>query len=159
MLARRKKIDQDEEQRKIEELKARLSARLTRVAEKPAPENAPKPVSLGNLNTRDAQRIKTDSPAIVVCEADQDTPAQIVDISKTGLRLRFAKPHYLPEMVLLDAPAFTGFVVSIVMWQDGNEAGVKFDTALTKKIAPIDEKREFLSRISTADNTPTETSD
>jgi hypothetical protein len=90
---------------------------------------------LEEFDTRARERLVAEHPALVICETDEDTPATIIDMSADGLRLRFAKPHYLPSTVLIDSPAFAGFVVAEIKWQSGNEAGVAFDHIWTEKLA------------------------
>lgn len=123
-----------EEAERFEALQKSMDARLTRMlapSRKAAPESKP----LEDFDTRECERIAAEQPAIVICEEDEDTPATIVDMSANGLRLRFAKPHFLPPTILLDSPAFSGFVVADVKWQAGKEAGVEFDRGATQKLA------------------------
>lgn len=129
-----------EEEEKFTELQARVSARLTRMAA-PERKSAPMAKMLDEFDTRARARVVAEHPAIVICEEDEDTPATVMDMSPDGLRLRFARPHYLPATILIDSPAFTGFIVADVKWQSGNEAGVAFDHVWTEKLsAPAREK-------------------
>ena len=133
----RKKEAQRESEAKFAELQARAAARLARMS---APARKPAAVAraLDEFDSRSRERLVAEHPALVVCEENEDTPATIADMSADGLRLRFAKPRYLPPTVLIDSPAFSGFVVADVKWQSGLEAGVQFDPVWTKKLsAPV----------------------
>lgn len=123
-----------DDESKFAELQSRAAARLVRLA---APNRQPAAVakSLDEFDNRARERIIADSPALVICEENEDTPAKIVDMSADGLRLRFARAHYLPATILIDSPAFKGFVVAEVKWQNGVDAGVAFDHAWTERLA------------------------
>ncbi len=123
-----------EEEAKFAELQARAIARLARIAA-PAQQTAEVAKALEEFDSRMRARIVADYPALVICEEDEDTPATVVDMSEDGLRLRFARPHYLPASILIDSPAFKGFVVAEVKWQSGVEAGVAFDHLWTQRLA------------------------
>ncbi len=129
-----RKTGQREEEAKFAELQARATARLERIA---APARKPAEIAraLDEFDSRSRARVVVDFPALVICEADEDTPATIVDMSEDGLRLRFARPHFIESSILLDSPAFKGFVVAEVKWQSGVEAGVAFDHLWTKRLA------------------------
>ncbi len=129
----RKPTRRDEEA-KFAELQTRAAARLSRIAA-PTRQSAPVARALDEFDNRSRARIVADYPALVICEEDEDTPATIVDMSKDGLRLRFARPNYLPASILIDSPAFNGFVVAEVKWQSGVEAGIAFDHLWTKRLA------------------------
>lgn len=119
---------------KYAELQTRRTARLQRIA---APTRQPATIAkaLDEFDSRARQRVVADYPALMICEDDEDTPATIVDMSEDGLRLRFARAHYLPATILIDSPVFTGFVVAEVKWQSGIEAGVAFDHVWTRRLA------------------------
>jgi len=123
-----------EEEAKFVELQARAAARLTRIAA-PKRQAASVARALDEFDSRTRARLVTDYPALVICEEDEDTPATIIDMSEDGLRLRFARPNYLPASILIDSPAFKGFVVAEVKWQSGVEAGIAFDHAWTQRLA------------------------
>lgn len=129
-----RKTAQREEEAKFAALQTRATARLARIA---APERKPAEIAraLDEFDGRARARVVVDYPALVICEEDEDTPATIVDMSEDGLRLRFARPHHLHSSILLDSPAFKGFVVADVKWQSGVEAGVQFDHLWTKRLA------------------------
>ena len=124
-------LDADE---KFHELHTKVQARLTRIS---APKHVPNnnAMALDEFDTRARERVVATHPALVICEEDEDTPGTIVDMSADGLRLRFAKPHYLPPTILIDSPAFSGFIVADVKWQSGNEAGIAFDHLWTQKLS------------------------
>lgn len=137
-----KKEMQREADEKFAELQQKVSARVHRLSASPVSTSEKSVKLLDEFNTRTRERIKLEQPAVVICEEDTDTPATIVDTSKDGLRLRFAKPHYLPATILIDAPVFSGFVVADVKWQSGNEAGVAFDHEWTQKLSvPLQRKK------------------
>lgn len=119
---------------KFTALHTKAQARLTRIS---APDRVTNTaaISLDAFDTRAKERVLAEHPALVICEEDEDTPGTIVDMSGDGLRLRFAKPHYLPATILIDSPAFSGFVVADVKWQKGTEAGVAFDHLWTQKLS------------------------
>lgn len=123
-----------EEDAKFAELQARAAARLTRIAA-PKQQEASVARALDELDNRTRTRLVAEYPALVICEEDEDTPATIVDMSDAGLRLRFARPKYLPASILIDSPAFKGFVVAEVKWQSGVEAGIAFDHMWTQRLA------------------------
>lgn len=123
-----------EEEAKFAELQTRAAARLTRIAA-PNRQAASVARALEEFDSRARTRLVADYPALVICEEDEDTPATIVDMSEDGLRLRFARPNYLPASILIDSPAFKGFVVAEVKWQSGVEAGIAFDHVWTQRLA------------------------
>ncbi len=123
-----------EEEAKFADLQARAVARLARISA-PARQPAEVAKALDEFDNRSRARLVADYPALVICEEDEDTPATIVDMSEDGLRLRFARPNYLPASILIDSPAFKGFVVAEVKWQSGAEAGVAFDHLWTQRLA------------------------
>ena len=129
-----RKTAQRDEEAKFAALQTRAMARLARLA---SPEQQPAEIAqaLDEFDGRARARVVVDYPALVICEEDEDTPATIVDMSEDGLRLRFARPHHLHQSILLDSPAFKGFIVADVKWQNGFEAGVQFDHLWTKRLA------------------------
>jgi len=129
-----KKKAQRAEETKFAELQARAAARLTRIAA-PARQTASAARPLDEFDTRARERVVAEFPALVICEEDEDTPATIVDMSEDGMRLRFSRAHYLPASILIDSPAFSGFIVAEVKWQSGVEVGVAFDHAWTERLA------------------------
>ncbi len=131
---RLRKESKREAEAKFAELQSRVAARLSRIAA-PTRTAAPAAKLLEEFDTRARQRVVAEHPALVICETEEDTPATIVDMSADGLRLRFAKPRYLPSTILIDSPAFAGFVVAEVKWRNGAEAGVAFDHIWTEKLA------------------------
>lgn len=123
-----------EAQEEFESLQRRATARLLRVAA-PYRRQAPASSLLDELDARSRKRIAVEHPALVVCEEHEDRLAHIVDLSPDGLRLRFPARAHLVGALLIDSPAFAGFIVANVKWQSGAEAGLAFDHAWTQKLA------------------------
>lgn len=123
-----------QELEKLEELQSRAAARINRIShvveQRKIEETGDDPFEL-----RTFERKAVDFPAMVVCEIEGDMCAQIVDLSETGLRVRFEIEHYPEETVVIDSEAFAGFIVADTVWQDGREAGFEINQEWTDRLA------------------------
>ena len=152
-LKKHSKSYKEAEEEKLIELRAKTAARMERLAD--MPEELPREGKpFDKIDNREKARIDADYPALAICEQDHDIPANIVDISEKGIRLRFAQAPELPETVVIDSPAFSNFLVAELVWQRGAEVGLSIDRAWTEKLAEpfndLEDGFEALEQHSTA---------
>lgn len=129
MLMNRKR--REEIEAKLAELQSQTAVRLTELLSKTEVRDFQ---SLEAIETRMKQRKVASHAAVAHIGDDRTIDVTIVDFSIDGIRVTLPEVDYLPEKTIFECTALGGFIVAVVRWQDGREAGLQIDREWTRNM-------------------------